>query len=98
MGGDVSVELMGFVRNIVFSLIILLIAGSISYVNLPLTDRFEEYVAFVLTTDFDYEAWGEKVGGSDLFTRIAQWRTSLPWFGDGWEADGIPVGPADRSR
>lgn len=88
-----------FARNVIFSVVLLLIIGSVSYVNLPLTDRFEEYVAFVLTTDFDYEVWVEKAAGPDLFQRFSQMWTWIPWFNDDpWPGEAVPVGPADGTR
>lgn len=91
-------NLVAFGRNLLFALVLLLIVGSISYADLPLTNRLEEYIAFVLTTDFDYEAWIANAGGRDFLDEIAQWRARIPWFGGEGTADAIPVGPADPAR
>lgn len=59
-----------FVRNGLFALILLLLAATIVEANLPFTQGVEEYLAFVLSTDFDYEPWLEhlraRLVGSDL--------------------------------
>lgn len=43
-----------FLRNLFFAVIILFIVGLITEINLPVTQPFEEYIAYVLTTNFDY--------------------------------------------
>jgi len=45
------------VRNGLFSLILLLLVATVHEANLPVTQALEEYLAFVLTTDFDYRPW-----------------------------------------
>ncbi|MFS8665751.1 MAG: hypothetical protein LOD84_08780 [Limnochordales bacterium] len=51
----------GFVRNVLMALILLLLVAAIEEANLPFTQGVQEYLAFVLTTDFDYEPWLEYV-------------------------------------
>ncbi|OUN00534.1 MAG: hypothetical protein BAA04_04130 [Firmicutes bacterium ZCTH02-B6] len=71
-----------FVRNGLFALILLLLAATIVEANLPFTRGVEEYLVFVLTTDFDYQPWIEqlraRLAGADL-----SW---LPVLGDAWRS------------
>ncbi|HEY8418261.1 MAG TPA: hypothetical protein VIK93_09540 [Limnochordales bacterium] len=46
-----------FVRNVLFAVILLLLVATLQEAQLPFTQRVEEYLAFVLTTDFDYQPW-----------------------------------------
>ncbi len=92
------VNLPVFGRNLLFALILLMIVGSISYADLPLTQRVEEYIAFVLTTDFDYEAWIASAGGQDFLARMSAWRDRVPWLGDDGATEVAPVGPAAPTR
>ena len=44
-----------FLRNLLFALLALITIGIIDEVGLPLTQGFESYLEFVLTTDFNVE-------------------------------------------
>lgn len=88
-----KMNLIGFVRNVVFALVFFVIAASISYVDLPLTNRMEEYIAFVLTTDFDVEAWIAKAEQTRVWSDLSQWWAWIPWL-DHDTSEAIPVGPS----
>ncbi len=66
-----------FGKNLLFALVLFLIASSIDQADLPLANRLEEYVAFVLTTDFDYRRWIEEAKALDLIP--IPWEFEAPW-------------------
>lgn len=76
-----------FVRNLMFSLILLLLVATINEADVSFTRDIREYIAFVLTTDYDYKPWLDIV-------RAKMDRSDLTWpdfFG------GTPNLPADAS-
>jgi len=77
-----------FGKNLLFALVLFLIASSIDQADLPLANRLEEYVAFVLTTDFDYRRWIEEAKALDLIP----WEFEMPWARRA--AGGAPFAPA----
>lgn len=64
-----------FGKNLLFAAVLFLIVSSIDEADLPLANRMEEYIAFVLTTDFDYRRWFEEAKSLDLLS----WDLELPW-------------------
>ena len=50
-----------FFRNMVFVLCVLLVVGFLCYLNLPVTQPIEEYLAFVVSTDFSIAPVLEKL-------------------------------------
>ena len=95
-------DLLSLARNVAFALVLFLIAASVSYADLPLAGRLEEYIAFVLTTDFDYERWVEQASGTTLLAGLARWRSALPWLGGGEAEERVPAsappGPVESQR
>lgn len=84
-------------KNILFALAILLIVGSIDEANLPYTQRIEEYIAFVLTTDFEYETYAERLSQWDPWGDWDfEWRRWVPWRGEPATAD-LPNDPLGTS-
>ncbi|MGI6149188.1 MAG: hypothetical protein GX195_00220 [Firmicutes bacterium] len=66
-----------FLRNALFALIIFLVIGLISRIDLPVTQPVEEYLAFVIITDLSLEPVAEQlnrvtqlVGKWDLSTLV----------------------------
>ncbi|NLM39084.1 MAG: hypothetical protein GX205_03425 [Firmicutes bacterium] len=51
-----------FIRNMFFALIIFLVIGLISRIDLPVTQPVEEYIAFVISTDMSLDPVAEKLG------------------------------------
>lgn len=80
-------------RNLLFALVIFVIIGSIGHADLPATQRVEEYVAYVLTTDFDYERWLDAARASSWLPEGLDWGRWWPWRG-GAEA---PAGASPES-
>lgn len=74
-----------FLRNVLFAVILLLLVATLQEARLPFTQRVEEYLAFVLTTDFDYQPWLDYLQ-SQLALPDLSW---LPGLG------GSPGSPAD---
>lgn len=64
-----------FGKNLLFAAVLFLVVSSIDVADLPLTNRMEEYIAFVLTTDFDYRRWLEEAKLLDLLS----WDLEAPW-------------------
>jgi len=93
--GASSVDLVRFGKNLLFAAVLFLILASIHQVDWPVTQRFEEYVAFVLTTEYAYDPLVQ------LTRRFAVWEGSggvrgwlERWRGLGETA--VPAGgPAD---
>jgi len=75
------VDLVRFGKNVLFALILFIVVAAASRANFPLAQRFEEYVAFVLTTDLDYEPLLEI--GSRLRSSGDGWSIGA-WLGS-WE-------------
>ncbi len=48
-------DLVRFGKNLLFALVLFLILASIHRVDWPVTQRFEEYITFVLTTEYVYD-------------------------------------------
>lgn len=48
-------NLLRFARNVLFALILFLVAALAAWAELPAAERLEEYIAFVLTTDLDVQ-------------------------------------------
>lgn len=59
-----------FVRNVLFALVLLLLVATIGEADFAFTRGIQEYIAFVLTTDYDYKPWLDtvraQVGWSEL--------------------------------
>ena len=91
-----ALDLTRFGRNVLFSVVILVVVYSISRADLPMTHRVEEYIAYVLSTEFDYSEWlgdGEREGIRGTLARLRSW---APWLsGDAGE---IPAVPATTDR
>ncbi|HHT73480.1 MAG TPA: hypothetical protein GX008_07185 [Firmicutes bacterium] len=51
-----------FIRNALFALIIFLVIGLISRIDLPVTQPVEEYLAFVISTDLSLDPVAEQLG------------------------------------
>jgi hypothetical protein len=49
------VDLVRFGKNLLFAVVLFLILASIHRVDWPVTQRFEEYITFVLTTEYVYD-------------------------------------------
>lgn len=64
-----------FGKNLLFAAVLFLIAASVDQADLPLANRLEEYIAFVLTTDFDHRRWIERARALDFFP----WEFEAPW-------------------
>jgi len=60
-------------RNLLFSIVILAAVVAMSKAELPTTQRAEEYIAFVLSTEFDFAGWLAENGGDGLLARLAGW-------------------------
>ncbi|MBO8141856.1 MAG: hypothetical protein H0Z37_06745 [Firmicutes bacterium] len=74
-------------RNGLFAIILLLLVVTLEAADLPFTEGVEEYVTFVLTTDFDYRPW------------LAELRSRIPLpdvAGFGW-LDASPDGPSGEA-
>lgn len=83
-----------FGKNALFAAVLFLIVSSIDRADLPLTNRMEEYIAFVLTTDFDYRRWLEEAKALDLLP----WELALPWSRGTAEGGSVPAGAAGGGR
>jgi len=66
-----------FFRNTLFALIIFLVIGLLSRIDLPVTQPVEEYLVFVLSTDLSLDPVAEQLGrvsqlvqGWDLSTLV----------------------------
>lgn len=90
-------DLARFAKNVLFALLLFLVSWSIAWADWPITQRLEEYIAFVLTTDVDIRPWFEASRAPGA-------------AGDGWLAGswlgrwaerfaGVPAGgPAEPGR
>lgn len=50
-----------FVRNMTFALVLLLLVATVVEADFSITHGVRDYIAFVLTTDYDYRSWLETV-------------------------------------
>jgi hypothetical protein len=76
-----------FFRNILFALCIFLIIGLLCQLNLSVTQPIEEYLAFVVTTDFSIAPVVKKI--ASIETLLGNWDLSslmqgLPRISTGW--------------
>lgn len=71
-----------FFRNLLFALILLLVMVTLDEANLPLTQRLEEYVAFVLTTDFDHGTLLARARSGWGWPAEWNWPRWREWFGE----------------
>lgn len=85
-------DLWQFLRNLALAVVLFLIAASVGYADLPLADRLEEYIAFVLTTDFEYQVWLERAEGTPLLAGLARWVSALSWLGENRAEEAAPAG------
>lgn len=74
-----------WIKNTLFAFILLLIIASVDRAGLPMTQRVEEYIAFVLTTDFTHEALSEQA-------------RQVGNFGGNFRLSDVLSGAADRLR
>lgn len=63
-----------FIRNAFFALIIFLVIGLITRINLPVTQPVEEYIAFVISTNLSLEPVTEQLG--KVSQLVGQWDLS----------------------
>lgn len=63
-------------RNSIIAIALLVIVSSVSYAGLPVTQRMEEYIAFVLTTDFEPDIL------ADQAQQVATWAEGFSWVSD----------------
>lgn len=88
-------DLIRFGKNLLFALVLFLILASIHRVDWPVTQRFEEYVTFVLTTEFEYDPLVELTRN---FTFLGGQGGMSGWLGR-WRERSEPAlpagGPAD---
>lgn len=82
-------DLVRFGKNVLFALALLAIIAAINEADLPATQRLEEYIAFVLTTELEYGPLVELGQNFTLFGEGAGFRN---WWGR-WRDD-VPAVPA----
>lgn len=63
-------------RNSMIAVALLVVVTSMSKAGLPVTHRMEEYIAFVLTTDFEHELL------TDQANQVASWAEGFGWVND----------------
>lgn len=63
-------------RNVIAAIVLLIVVSSVSYAGLPVTQRIEEYIAFVLTTDFETDMF------ADQAQQVAAWAEGISWVSD----------------
>lgn len=63
-----------FLRNTVIALVILLVVGVVLQYQTPISQPVEEYVHYVLTTNFEYEPLAHHL--QDLGATVTQWDVS----------------------
>lgn len=81
-------------KNSVIAVVLLIVVSALSYAGLPVTQRMEEYIAFVLTTDFETDILAEQA------QQVAAWADDFSWardFGLLWHRLEAWVTPSRRA-
>ena len=63
-------------RNTVIAVVLLVVVSAVSYTGLPVTQRLEEYIVFVLTTDFETDMFAAQA------EQVAAWAEDFSWARD----------------
>lgn len=66
-------QLPPWAKNIVFSLVVFVLVAVMHHAGLPMTQRIEEYIGFVVSTDYTHEELAEQAA---VYSR---WREGLTW-------------------
>lgn len=64
------------IKNAIIAVALLIVVVAVSKAGLPVTHRMEEYIAFVLTTDFEHEML------EDQANQVSNWAGEIGWIND----------------